>query len=83
MNSLLELVPENGGKNFNNFLACQESKSCDHHDQRVIQIELKEKIIHFGNIDNVRFSRAGRFIINTKVVECDIDVCRFSEFSRV
>lgn len=47
---------------------------------RVIQSELKEKIIHLYDIDNVRFTSAGSIIISTKIVECAIDVCFFSEF---
>lgn len=47
---------------------------------RVIQSELKEKIVHSDKIDNVRVARAGSIIISTKNVESAIDVCSISEF---
>lgn len=75
VNPLNRMATENGSRNVNIFLSSLESKSLPNHEPRVIQTELKEKIIHLDDIDNVTFTRAGNIIISIKVVECAIDGC--------
>lgn len=50
---------------------------------RVIQAELREKIIHSDDNVNGTFTRAGSIIVSTKVIECAIDVSSISEFLSV
>lgn len=65
---------------FNIFLSSLESPTVT---PRVIQAELREKIIHSDDNVNITFTRAGSIIVSTKVIECAIDVSSISEFLSV
>lgn len=79
VDSLLKMAAENGGQAFNIFLTSSEIRAISpNRDPRVIQAEIRTKIEHFKNIDNVRFTRTCTVIIITKDVLCAIDACKIA-----
>lgn len=65
---------------FNIFLQSTDSKAIPDRDPRAVQAEIKKKITHVEDIDNVRYTRNGCIIFSTKDIHCASKICNWPEF---
>lgn len=73
---LLHAAADNGSKSIQSV----DSKTILHCDPRSVQTEIKTKISHAGDINNVSYTRNVSIIFSTSNVECASEICQLSKF---